>query len=443
MSTQSLQPPTPVSSPTRAEGVDAALAVDVADVSKCYRLYNKPAHRFWDLLRLGKPRYREFWALRRIYLQIPKGATVGIIGENGAGKSTLLKLISGVSEPTTGHVRVRGRLTSLIELGAGFHPEFSGRENIRLSCQILGMSQEEAEERIEPIIRFSELGEFIDRPVKTYSSGMYVRLGFSVATCVDPEVLLVDEALSVGDEHFKGKCMRRLNDFTERGGTTIFVSHDIGAIKSMCSHVVLIDQGEIVEQGSPERVADEYLKRVKARGDQALSFGSRGSSEYPRWGSGEVEVHEVDILGADREPARVLSTGEAFTVRMRYRVHGTVAQAVFGIGLYRSDGSYINGSNHHWRREPIDLGRLEPGEEGEVEMSLESLPLLQGQYYVTTFLYDHSKPSPTAIDHREHAQTFQVLDTQHHQHGLLELPTRWVVRRRPSGGSPMEHESRA
>ncbi len=403
-------------------------------LSKSYRLYAKPIHRLYDLVLPGK-RFREFWAVRDVYLDVPKGGTVGIIGQNGAGKSTLLKLISGITMPTTGDVEVGGRVTSLIELGAGFHPEFSGRENIGLACSILGMDQAEIEEKTQPIIDFSELGEFIDRPVKTYSSGMHVRLGFSVATCVDPDILLIDEALSVGDEHFKGKCLNRLNEFSEAGGTTIFVSHDLGAVRAMCQSVVLMDAGKIVEQGTPERVADEYLKRVRAQSDSgAMNLRERGTSEYPVWGSGEIELEQVLLLGEGGEPARVFRTHEDVTVRLCYRAFTDTANPVFGVGIYRSDGTYVNGSNHLWRDRPIEFGPVGSGETGEVDYRLGRLPLLAGQYYLSTFVYDHSKPAPTAIDHREHVTTFEVMDAKAQQHGLLTLPSTWHVRRQPGDG---------
>jgi ABC-type polysaccharide/polyol phosphate transport system ATPase subunit len=383
-------------------------------------------------------RYQEFWALRNVYLDVPHGSTVGIIGENGAGKSTLLKVLTGITAPTTGTVQVQGRVASLLELGAGFHPEFTGRENIRLNCSILGMTPEEIDERFERIVAFSELGDFIERPVKTYSSGMYVRLGFSVAASVDPDILFIDEALSVGDEHFKGKCTNRLNEFREQGKTILFVSHDMGAVKSMCQWVVLLDKGEVLEQGSAEKVADEYLKRAHARGNERLSTLNRGSSEYPRWGSGEVEVVGVDLLGRSG-PTLVLQNGEPFTIRVRWKAHQDCRKPVFGVGLYRSDGTYVNGSNHQWREQPIAIEDIAAGEEGEVEVSCERLPLLHGQYYLTTFLYDHSKPSPTPIDHREHVLTFEVLDARRLQHGMVSLDTSWTsLRRGPRGESRQE-----
>ena len=431
----------PSTTTTRDESTTGDVAIRAEGVSKCYRLYDKPIHRVLDLLKLGRSRAREFWALRELYLEIRAGATVGIIGENGAGKSTLLKLLSGVTEPTRGRVEVQGRVTSLIELGAGFHPDFSGRENIRLACSILGLSPEETAQVTPDIIDFSELGEFIDRPVKDYSSGMYVRLGFAVATCVAPDILLVDEALAVGDEHFRGKCMRRLNEFSEAGGTTVFVSHDLGAVKQMCEHVVLLHQGRLVEQGPAERIAEAYLERVKARGNEGLSFEARAGGEYPRWGSGEIELTSIDLLGGDGQPARVFAAGEPFTVRMGYRASQAMKTPVFGIGLYRSDGTYVNGSNHEWREEPIALDEVQAGEHGEVDVALGALPLLRGEYYLSTFLYDHSKPSPTPIDHRERVANFEVVDPRALQHGLVTLPTAWAVRRRLPDGTALDQES--
>ena len=428
----------------RADGAGerGGSAIVAKDLSKVYQLYDKPIHRLWDLILPGK-RYREFWAVRNVYLDIPHGSAVGIIGENGAGKSTLLKLLTGITRPTTGTVEVNGRVASLLELGAGFHPEFSGRDNIFLNCSILGMSDEEIQERFPRIVEFSELGDFIERPVKTYSSGMYVRLGFSVAASVDPDILLIDEALSVGDEHFKGKCVNRLNEFREQGKTTVFVSHDMGAVKSMCQWVALMDQGEILEQGSAERVSDEYLKRAHARGNERLSVLNRGTNEYPRWGSGEMEVTAVEALDAGGQPTHVFRTGEACSIRLSWKAHADCAAPVFGLGLYRSDGTYVNGSNHHWREEPIAIEAVRAGEEGEVWMNTDQLQLLQGQYYLTSFLYDHSKASPTAIDHREHALTIEVLDAKNHQHGMLFLNSRWkVTRRGPGAGQERTQESR-
>jgi ABC-type polysaccharide/polyol phosphate transport system ATPase subunit len=411
----------------RAPGASSS-AILCRGLGKSYRMYAKPIHRVYELLVPGLKKHTDFWAVRNVYLDIPPGSTVGIIGENGAGKSSLLKLLTGITRPSEGEVVVRGRVASLLELGAGFHPEFSGRDNIHLNCSILGMRPEEIEERFPKIVEFSELGDFIDRPVKTYSSGMYVRLGFSVAASVDPDVLMIDEALSVGDEHFRGKCINRLNEFRERGKTIVFVSHDMGAVKTMCEQVVLMDKGEIVGQGTAEKVADEYLKRAHERGNQRLSALHRSGSTYPRWGSGEIEVHTLELVGARGEATHVFRTGDPFTVRMRFKAHRSAKRPVFGVGIYRSDGTYVNGTNHDWRKQPIVLDEIREGEEGVAELSVPELPLLIGQYYLTIYLYDHSKAAPTPIDQQEHAVTFEVIDADRQQHGMIYLPTEWRVR---------------
>ncbi|HRV80043.1 MAG: ABC transporter ATP-binding protein [Planctomycetes bacterium] len=411
----------------RASGGGSAIVA--RGLGKTYLIYDKPIQRLWDLMLPGPSRGKEFWAVRDVYLDIPSGSTVGIIGENGAGKSTLLKLLTGITHPTEGEVIVQGRVASLLELGAGFHPQFSGAENIRLNCSILGMGEDEIRERFDKIVEFSELGEFIHRPVNTYSSGMQVRLGFSVATSVDPDILIIDEALAVGDEHFKGKCINRLNEFKEQGKTTLFVSHDMGSIKSMCQQVILMHEGRVLEQGTAEDVADEYLKRAHARGNERLSAINRTLDAYPRWGSGEVRTGTVELLSSGNTPTHTFEPGVPFKVRVHYEVQQACKDPVFGLGLYRSDGTYINGSNHSWRKDPIQIGPVQPGEKGFVEMAFESLPLLKGQYYLTVFVYDHSKPAPTPVDHREHAVTFEVLDGSQTQHGILFLPTRWSVTR--------------
>jgi ABC-type polysaccharide/polyol phosphate transport system ATPase subunit len=410
------------------------MAIEARGLSKMYPIYRKPRHRLMDLLLPGGPRYREFWALRGVDLDVACGSTLGIIGENGAGKSTLLKLLTGITRPTEGEVRVRGRAASLLELGAGFHPELTGHENIRLNCSVLGMSAEEVAERTPGIVDFSELGEFLDRPVKTYSSGMHVRLGFAVAASVDPDVLFIDEALSVGDEHFRGKCLNRLNQFREAGRTVVFVSHEIGTVRTMCQAVLLLDRGQVVAHGSAEEVADEYLRRAHARGEERMQAFRARESTYPRWGSGGVVVEEAELLGPDGRPTATLEPGKPFSVRLHYRSIEGCAYPVFGLGFYRADGTYVNGSNHDWRQQPIRIEDMRPGERGTVEYRCEHLPLLAGAYYLTTFLYDHSKASPPALDHREHVLAFDVLDVERKQHGLVEMPSRWTVRRLAADG---------
>ncbi|MGL4324969.1 MAG: ABC transporter ATP-binding protein [Beijerinckiaceae bacterium] len=269
------------------------LAMDVSALSKCYHVYERPQDRLKQMIFGGKAKfYREFWALHDVNFSVSRGESIGILGRNGAGKSTLLQLISGVSQPTSGTVKVNGRVAPLLQLGTSFNPEFTGLENIDLSATILGLSTEEIEDRREAIVDFAEIGQFIDQPVRTYSSGMYARLAFAVAAHVNADILIVDEVLSVGDIGFTQKCSRFLREFRERG-TLLFVSHDIGAVLNMCDRAIWLDQGHIVEDDIPKRVvphystwmsnqeklpAVEFLRRIRERDDtetEAESFVNR------------------------------------------------------------------------------------------------------------------------------------------------------------------------
>lgn len=241
--------------------MSSEISIKVENLSKCYQIYDKPRDRLMQMLARGhKQFYREFWALRDTSFSITRGETVGIIGRNGSGKSTLLQMISGTVSPTSGTVLTRGRVAALLELGAGFNTEFTGRENIFLNAAILGVPAEEMEERIGDVITFSELGDFLDQPVKTYSSGMYSRLAFSIAIHVDPEILIVDEALAVGDARFVAKCMRRIKDIQEQGATILFVSHDVGAVRTLCERAIWLDKGRLVQDGNVFPVTGGFME---------------------------------------------------------------------------------------------------------------------------------------------------------------------------------------
>ena len=238
------------------------IAISLQNISKCFKRYAHPVDRLKEILLPKKSYAREFWALRDINLEIPKGQTIGIVGRNGSGKSTLLQIIAGTLTPTTGEKIVKGRISALLELGSGFNPEFTGRQNVFFNGRLLGLTQQEIENRFDEIAGFADIGDFIEQPVKTYSSGMFVRLAFAVAVNVDPEVLIVDEALAVGDVVYQHRCMRRMRALMDSGVTTLFVSHDSGAIKTLCNSAVMIHDGEIYTKGLPNAVTIEYLKLV-------------------------------------------------------------------------------------------------------------------------------------------------------------------------------------
>jgi lipopolysaccharide transport system ATP-binding protein len=264
------------------ESMGEEIAISLKNVSKCYKRYHRPVERLREILLPGKNYGQEFWALRDINLQIPKGETSGIIGRNGSGKSTLLQIIAGTLIPTTGEVQVKGRVSALLELGSGFNPEFTGRQNVFFNGRLLGLSQQKIEEKFDDILGFADIGDFIDQPVKTYSSGMFVRLAFAVAVNVEPDILIVDEALSVGDGVFVHRCMAKIKDFQDAGGTILFVSHDLGSVSRLCSEAIWINDGQIVEQGKPIDISKSYQawmyekinERLKKDSDSATNAQS-------------------------------------------------------------------------------------------------------------------------------------------------------------------------
>lgn len=271
-------------------------AIQVEGLSKCYHIYDKPRDRLKQMLtRGGKQFFREFWSLRDVSFSVGKGETVGIIGRNGSGKSTLLQMICGTVSPTAGTVRTRGRVAALLELGAGFNIEFTGRENVFLNAAILGVPQEEMEARMEDVLTFSELGDFLDRPVKTYSSGMYTRLAFSIAIHVDPEILIVDEALAVGDARFVAKCMRRIKDIQHNGATILFVSHDVGSVRTLCERAIWLDKGRVVELGDVFPVTGRFTEFMfKDEGTKEEALREEISKERKSTALGIIEIAKTD-----------------------------------------------------------------------------------------------------------------------------------------------------
>jgi ABC-type polysaccharide/polyol phosphate transport system ATPase subunit len=391
-------------------------AIEVADVTKVYRKYGhrrqfatlKSALISGSLLRDLRPE-EKFLAINGVSFDVPKGSTFGIIGRNGSGKSTMLKLVAGISRPTTGTVRVEGRISALIELGAGFHPEISGRENVFINGIMLGLSKRDIARRFDEIVEFAELKEFIEAPVKTYSSGMYMRLGFAVAIHVDPDVLLVDEVLAVGDESFTHKCLDKFAEFKRRGKTILLVTHSLNLVERFCDEALWLDAGRVRAQGDPKRVVDQYITDVEkseeahlAAADarqQAIATGPEaavpaanagaapGAQEEPapidgfravegRWGSREVEILEVRLSSRGSESGHVFQSGDPLAVALRVRSSGTVQDVVFGVGVFNAEGICCYGTN-------TDIDGLAPrpfGGEAVVTFSVESLDLVEGTY---------------------------------------------------------------
>jgi rfaE bifunctional protein nucleotidyltransferase chain/domain len=373
-------------------------AVVAKDVTKVYRRFLhrnqlktlKSALLTGSLLSDLSPD-QTFTALEGVSFEVPAGTTFGVIGENGSGKSTLLKLMAGITPPTRGTLSVHGRISALIELGAGFHPEISGRENVAINGIMLGLTRREVAERFDEIVAFAELEDFIDAPVKTYSSGMYMRLGFAVAIHVDPDVLLIDEVLAVGDEAFTRKCLDKIGEFRRRGKTIVLVTHSLGLVEKMCDEVLWLRHGRSVDQGDPRRVVDAYLTYV-AGGEEALlardaAAAAATAAEEPgaphgyregRWGSREVEITSVRLLDDRGRPRHVYVPGESLTVVLGVRAAQEVRDFVFGVGLFTTDGVQVYGTNTHLEDY---LPRRAAGD-GQVKLTLRDLRLVEGTYLV-------------------------------------------------------------
>ncbi|HLX44657.1 MAG TPA: ABC transporter ATP-binding protein, partial [Bryobacteraceae bacterium] len=331
----------------------------VQNVSKVYRLYRRPVDRLFEVLPFGAGAApTEFWALRDVNLNVERGEVLSIVGPNGSGKSTLLQIVSGILEPTRGRVLTQGRIAALLELGAGFNPEFTGRENVFLNGEILGMTRREMERVFPEIEKFAEIGTFIDRPVKEYSSGMYVRLAFSTAIHVDPEILIVDEALAVGDAIFANRCVKKFEDLKKRNVTVLFVSHDLGLVKRLSDRAVLMVNGRVEALGSPSEVVNRYVGLVLER-DQPRREEARVGGSF-RHGDGASRVESVEILDATGSPARNLQPGEPVTIVVRARAERELEDPVVGVLIRNRLGIDVFGTNT--RIEGIDLGRVTAGQ---------------------------------------------------------------------------------
>ena len=371
-----------------------------------------------------------FQALKDVTFAVPSGHTLGIIGRNGSGKSTLLKLLAGIYRPDHGKIVVHGKVGALLELGAGFHPEFSGRENILINGIVLGLSKREVRQHLDDIIRFAELESFIDEPVKTYSVGMYMRLGFSVAVHADPDILLIDEILAVGDEGFFQKCYDKLAAFHRRGKTIILVSHDLGTVSRWCDTVVWIEDGMVQAQGLPQRVVDLYRQHVAAQeAEVAVGEHLRIAAEVSqapevetanRWGSREVEIVSVKMLHTSGQEQYVYQSGDPVRVVIHYKVHRPVPDTVFGIALMRGDGLWCYGTNT--AVEDIPLPPL--GEEGNAEVLLERLDFVAGTYYLDVAVH---ALDGYPYDYHHGLYSFTVKsDLQ--ELGVCRIPHSWAIK---------------
>jgi ABC-type polysaccharide/polyol phosphate transport system ATPase subunit len=461
--------------PAKAGTPDIQVAVRFDHVSKRFIIHRDRPRSFqeWVVSAFRRSDDREeMWALRDVSFTVHRGEAVAFVGANGAGKSSLLKLVSGILAPTEGVVTVDGRLSGLLELGAGFHPDLTGRENIYLNGSILGLDRRELDRLFPTIVRFAELETFIDMPIKHYSSGMYMRLGFSVAIHAQPDILLVDEVLAVGDAAFQAKCMNRIVDLKKRGMTILLVSHDLESVRKLCDQAIWLEQSRVQASGSPHQVIARYLDHVAQRefeqrgqgtGDREEGTGDRSqgpetesgasslleeggigsdgtgvdqspvsnlqSSLAVRWGTREVEITGVEFLGGDGQPRDAFDTGETLVARIHYMAHQPVAHPMIGIAIHDEDGAHVTGPNNVYAG--VDIPRLAGA--GWIDYIVDDLPLLAGTYIFTAALYDYWETA--AYDHHDKTYVFRVRPGDPERYGLVKLSGRWE--HRETGMSPV------
>lgn len=422
--------------------------IEFRNVSKSYPVYRSPKDRLKELVTFHRFSFHEdFWALREVSFEVARGETFCIIGENGSGKSTLLQIIAGILQPTSGETEVRGRVAALLELGSGFNPEFTGRENIFLNASILGLSSAQIEERYEAITSFAEIGDFIHQPVKTYSSGMVVRLAFAVAIHVDPEVLLVDEALAVGDIYFRQRCMRKVHELRQRGVTILFVSHALGDVKAIGDRCLWLENGRVRDLGSTESVVGKYLAAMTAKdsaylGHQAAAapvdqahhaaappeFLERIPNIDRRHGDGRGEITGIAVYDEYGRELRLLDPGTRVTVRISARAKADLALPNVGFMLRNHLGIDFAGTNS--TREGVQLAPMRAGDRVTVDFRIDLPEFYPGDFSFSPAIADGTLESYTMCDWIDNALVVQMGHAEGQVYGYLHLPCRVEVNQR-------------
>ena len=422
-------------------------AVEFQGVSKSYAIYDQPGDRLKELLSFNRlTRHKDFWALRDVTFEVKRGETFCIVGENGSGKSTLLQIVAGILRPTSGTAAINGRVSALLELGAGFNPEFSGRDNVYLNGSILGLSTRQIDERYADIAAFAEIGEFIHQPVKTYSSGMVVRLAFAVAINVDPEVLLVDEALAVGDIYFRQRCMRKVHELRSRGVTILFVSHAVSDVKAIGDRVLWLDHGRVVDVGEPERVISKYLAAMTEKDSVYLHHKADAQEKRlrapvlapevvdsipnidHRYGDGRAEVIGIAVLDEHGEPLHLLDPGSRIVVRVSVRANDHVAVPMVGFMLRNQLGIDFSGTNT--AREGYELPPMQAGDVYTVDFHLELPELYPASFSFSPAIADGTLAGYTMCDWIDNALALQMSRSDGEIYGYLRLPCRVEVNAR-------------
>ncbi len=405
-------------------------SITVKDLHKYYKKFSNK-HKFLTLKSalLSKTLFTDlssdekFEALKGVSFEVEKGKTLSIIGENGSGKSTILKILAGISKPSQGSVETKGRISALIELGAGFHPEISGRENIFINGIILGLSRKKIEEKLDAIIQFAELEDFIDKPVKTYSSGMYMRLGFSIAINVDPDILLIDEVLAVGDASFVPKCLDKINEFKRKGKTIVFVSHDLATVERISDEVIWIKEGKIAKRGYPKRITDAYLEYIGKKDEEKASIIHQGIEaegsldKEKRWGSKGIEINNVKMRDGKGTEKYVFASNEPVSIEFDVTAKQKEKDFVFGLAVFNSEGVNCYGSN-------TQIENFKPTEisgKGKVKINIRSFNLVNGTYFLN--LAVHTRDG-FPFDYHHFMYTFKVT-SPHRDIGIARVDHNW------------------
>ncbi|MMZ50433.1 Teichoic acids export ATP-binding protein TagH [compost metagenome] len=394
------------------------ISISVQNVSKCYRMFDRPQDRLKQGFIKHKKYYKEFWALQDVSFDIPKGQTIGIIGRNGSGKSTILQIIAKTLTPTSGEVNIQGRVAALLELGSGFNPEFTGRENVIMNCTIMGLSSSEIEGRMQLIEDFAEIGDFIDRPVKVYSSGMYVRLAFACAINVDPDILVIDEALAVGDMRFQLKCMDKIKSFQKEGKTILFVSHDSYSVRNICDHAIWMMDGQIYRRGDAKAIVEEYQDYMKSD-----AGGNEASNEArPVQEKDVLTIDTVKFYDSSDLETNVIPFRQSFSIEVNYTLHENIDGLIGGIALYDKQNNYICGLNTK-----LDNYKL-PYIAGKhtLRLNYEDLNLMPGTYYTDIGFFESAAIVP--LDYSSRTHSLRVVSGDYLAEGLVFLEHKWELK---------------
>lgn len=403
----------------------------INNLGKKYKRYPNKWSRFAEWLTGGRYcNHEERWALRGVSFEVQPGESLGIVGQNGAGKSTLLKILTGTTRPNEGSVKIKGNIVALLELGTGFHPDFTGKENAIMTCRMMGLNNEEIQRRLPEIEKFSELGDYMDQPLRVYSTGMQVRIAFSALTVVRPEIFIVDEALSVGDAYFSNKCIQRIRSFKEQGTTLLFVSHDPGSVKSLCNRALLIDQGILIRDGAPDDVLDYYNAIIakKSKDEEIKQVENEFGRTSTRSGSGDAYILNVDMFDEGGKPIRVFQVGDVAQIRCNIVCKVYLENLTVGILIRDRLGNDVFGTNTYHLK--VGKQHYEAGENLEFVFTL-PLNLGSGNYSLSAAIHSYETHLENNYDWWDQCLIFQVIPNNSFSFiGLSALPVQAEIQRR-------------